>query len=127
MKRAGNLLLFVLPFILASASTQLPQQFTPTSDRRNDQTQNGLGPSDPGVRTDAVDAGQALPGLDQTPGATEFFPTPEDSTNFTVPSNSDPAAQNAQVPTDVVQFAMFMRLLAAPTPSVSGIGGNPSP
>jgi CxxC motif-containing protein (DUF1111 family) len=365
MKRAPILLLFVLPLLLASASTQPPQQFTPASDRRNDLTQNGQGPGDPGVRTDAVDAGQPLPGLDQTPSATKFFnngfgrfqdvevvqggtnnglgprfnsnscsschgqpnvggsspsasiypgigpnpqtqvynlngaqntlprfitpdgpvrearfvfflnpngslsntpdggvhdlftiqgrsdagscqlaqpnfehhlalnnvifriptplfgaglienisdqtilsnmnayaaakqalgisghpnhngndgtisrfgwkaqnksleifageaynvemgvtnelfpserpspneelhgglpascllnPTPEDSTNFTVSSNSDPAAQNAQVPSDVVQFAMFMRLLAPPTPSVSGIGGNPSP
>lgn len=28
---------------------------------------------DPGVRTDAVDAGQPLANLSQTPGATEFF------------------------------------------------------
>lgn len=61
------------------------------------------------------------------PASCLLNPTPEDSTNFTVPSNSDPSAQNAQVPSDVVQFAMFMRLLAAPTPSVSGIPGSPSP
>lgn len=53
-------------------------------------------------------------------------PTPEDSTNFIVPANSDPAAQNAQVPSDIVQFAMFMRLLAPPTPSTSLPGGASS-
>lgn len=61
------------------------------------------------------------------PASCLLNPTPEDSTNFTVPSNSDPSGQNALVPSDVVQFAMFMRLLAAPTPSVSGIPGSPSP
>src|SRR6202008_4309727 len=30
---------------------------------------------------------------------------PEDATNFTVATNSDPAAQNAQVPSDIVLFA----------------------
>ena len=49
---------------------------------------------------------------------------PEDATNFTVPSNSDPAAQNAQVPSDVVLFAEFMRLLAPPTPSTATPGGS---
>jgi CxxC motif-containing protein (DUF1111 family) len=53
-------------------------------------------------------------------------PTPEDSTNFTVPTNSNPAAQNAQVPSDIVLFAMFMRLLAPPTPSTSLPGGSSS-
>jgi CxxC motif-containing protein (DUF1111 family) len=53
--------------------------------------------------------------------------TPEDSTNFTVSQLPDPAAYLAQVPSDTVQFAMFMRLLAPPTPSVAGIPGNPSP
>jgi CxxC motif-containing protein (DUF1111 family) len=51
---------------------------------------------------------------------------PEDATNFTVPSNSDPAAQNAQVPSDVVLFAEFMRLLAPPTPSTTTPGGADS-
>jgi CxxC motif-containing protein (DUF1111 family) len=53
-------------------------------------------------------------------------PTPEDATNFTVPSNSDPSAQNAQVPSDIVGFAMFMRLLAPPTPSTTLPGGASS-
>jgi CxxC motif-containing protein (DUF1111 family) len=53
-------------------------------------------------------------------------PTPEDTTNFIVPAASTAAARNAQVPSDVVQFAMFMRLLAPPATSTSGIPGNPS-
>jgi CxxC motif-containing protein (DUF1111 family) len=48
---------------------------------------------------------------------------PEDATNFTVASNSNAAAQNAQVPSDIVLFAEFMRLLAAPTPSPNTPGG----
>lgn len=54
-------------------------------------------------------------------------PTPEDTTNFSVPPLPDPHSYLAQVPSDVVQFAMFMRLLAPPTSSVTGIPGNPSP
>src|SRR5271154_6318932 len=51
---------------------------------------------------------------------------PEDGTNFTVPSNSDAAAQNAQVPADIVLFAEFMRLLAPPVPSATTPGGASS-
>ena len=51
---------------------------------------------------------------------------PEDATNFNVPANHDQAAQNAQVPSDVVLFAEFMRLLAPPVPSQSSPGGAPS-
>jgi len=51
---------------------------------------------------------------------------PEDATNFTVPSNSDAAAQNAQVPSDIVLFAEFMRLLAPPVPSTTTPGGASS-
>lgn len=54
-------------------------------------------------------------------------PTPEDNTNLSVSSLPDPEAYLAQVPSDTVQFAMFMRLLAPPSPSVAGIPGNPSP
>ncbi|MBV8139108.1 MAG: hypothetical protein JO121_26280 [Deltaproteobacteria bacterium] len=39
---------------------------------------------------------------------------PEDSTNFTATPNQDPFVSNASVPSDVVQFAMFMRFLAPP-------------
>lgn len=45
-------------------------------------------------------------------------PTPEDSTNFDVSGD--------QIPSDVVEFAHFMRFLAPPTPSSAGIPGNPS-
>jgi CxxC motif-containing protein (DUF1111 family) len=49
---------------------------------------------------------------------------PEDTTNFgpTVTS-SDSYAQYASIPSDVVQFAMFMRLLAPPVPSPNTPGG----
>jgi CxxC motif-containing protein (DUF1111 family) len=39
--------------------------------------------------------------------------TPEDTTNFA------PSTPNAQVPSDVTLFAMFMRLLAPPTPATT--------
>jgi CxxC motif-containing protein (DUF1111 family) len=48
---------------------------------------------------------------------------PEDATNFTVTANSDQATQNAQVPSDIVLFAEFMRLLAPPVPSTTKPGG----
>jgi CxxC motif-containing protein (DUF1111 family) len=60
------------------------------------------------------------------PASCLFNPTPEDKTNFLVSNTSDAATQNAQVLSDVVQFAMFMRLLAPPTASRTGIAGNPS-
>lgn len=62
------------------------------------------------------------------PASCLLNPTPEDSTNFSpTSSGGDSASQYAQIPSDVVQFAMFMRLLAPPTPSVTGIPGNPLP
>jgi CxxC motif-containing protein (DUF1111 family) len=48
---------------------------------------------------------------------------PEDTTNFAATGNSDTFAQNASIPSDVVQFAMFMRLLAPPLPSTTVPGG----
>jgi CxxC motif-containing protein (DUF1111 family) len=51
---------------------------------------------------------------------------PEDATNFTVASNPDAAAQNAQVPSDIVLFAEFMRLLAPPVQSTNTPGGPTS-
>jgi CxxC motif-containing protein (DUF1111 family) len=39
---------------------------------------------------------------------------PEDRTNFTAATGADQFATNASIPSDVVQFAMFMRLLAPP-------------
>jgi len=52
---------------------------------------------------------------------------PEDATNF-APSvaSSDTFAQNAQIPSDTVQFSMFMRLLAPPIPSTTTPGGAAS-
>jgi CxxC motif-containing protein (DUF1111 family) len=50
---------------------------------------------------------------------------PEDATNFMVASNSDQGAQNAQVPSDIVLFAEFMRLLAPPTPASNVQGASP--
>ena len=52
---------------------------------------------------------------------------PEDTTNFApTVTSSDSFAQNASIPSDVVQFAMFMRLLAPPVPSTSTPGGAAS-
>jgi CxxC motif-containing protein (DUF1111 family) len=50
---------------------------------------------------------------------------PEDTTNFTAASNSDTFAANASIPSDVVQFAMFMRFLAPPPPGGVVLNGNP--
>lgn len=51
---------------------------------------------------------------------------PEDTTNFTATKGVDQFATNASIPSDVVQFAMFMRLLAPPTPSTTTPGGASS-
>jgi len=52
---------------------------------------------------------------------------PEDATNFSpTVSSSDQFAVNASIPSDVVAFAMFMRLLAPPTPSTTTPGGATS-
>ncbi len=50
------------------------------------------------------------------PANCRLNPTPEDATNFTVSPDS-------AVPSDTVQFAMFMRMLAPPTPSTTNPGG----
>jgi CxxC motif-containing protein (DUF1111 family) len=52
---------------------------------------------------------------------------PEDATNFApTVTSSDTAAQNASIPSDVVAFSMFMRLLAPPVPSTTTPGGATS-
>jgi CxxC motif-containing protein (DUF1111 family) len=51
---------------------------------------------------------------------------PEDTTNFATKAGSDQFATNASIPSDVVMFAMFMRLLAPPTPSTTTPGGATS-
>lgn len=53
------------------------------------------------------------------PANCKINPTPEDTTN---PN----ASQDVKVPSDVVAFAMFMRLLAPPTPSTTNPGGATS-
>jgi len=51
---------------------------------------------------------------------------PEDTTNFTAKTGADQFATNASIPSDVVAFAMFMRLLGPPTPSPNTPGGATS-
>jgi CxxC motif-containing protein (DUF1111 family) len=53
------------------------------------------------------------------PANCRINPTPEDATNMN-------PAQYTGVPSDVVAFAMFMRLLAPPTPSTTNPGGAQS-
>jgi CxxC motif-containing protein (DUF1111 family) len=53
------------------------------------------------------------------PEACKLNPTPEDATNMS-------GVQGAQVPSDTVQFAMFMRTLAPPTSSTTKPGGADS-
>ena len=52
------------------------------------------------------------------PASCLYNPTPEDKTNYTY--------SGAQIPSDVVAFADFMRFLSPPVPSVNGIPGNPT-
>jgi CxxC motif-containing protein (DUF1111 family) len=54
----------------------------------------------------------------QPPASCMTNATPEDSTNF--------PASGAASSSDVVEFANFMRFLAPPVPSTTGIPGNPS-
>jgi len=51
---------------------------------------------------------------------------PEDTTNFATKAGTDQFATNASIPSDTVMFAMFMRLLAPPTPSTITPGGATS-
>jgi CxxC motif-containing protein (DUF1111 family) len=52
---------------------------------------------------------------------------PEDTTNFAATrGSSNGFAANASIPSDIVQFAMFMRLLAPPVPSRTSPGGPAS-
>jgi CxxC motif-containing protein (DUF1111 family) len=53
------------------------------------------------------------------PANCKMNPTPEDETNMN-------PTQYTAVPSDVVQFALFMRLLAPPTPSTTNPGGAQS-
>jgi CxxC motif-containing protein (DUF1111 family) len=51
---------------------------------------------------------------------------PEDTTNFATSGSGDQFALNASIPSDVVQFSTFMRLLAPPVPSTTTPGGAAS-
>jgi CxxC motif-containing protein (DUF1111 family) len=52
---------------------------------------------------------------------------PEDTTNFAATvSSSDQFALNASIPSDVIAFSMFMKLLAPPTASTTTPGGATS-
>ncbi len=51
------------------------------------------------------------------PASCLLNPTPENATNFTQSGD--------QIPSDIVEFSTFMRFLAPPTPSSTGIPGNP--
>jgi CxxC motif-containing protein (DUF1111 family) len=51
---------------------------------------------------------------------------PEDITNFAATTSSDPFTTNASIPSDLIAFTMFMKLLAPPTPSTTTPGGSTS-
>jgi CxxC motif-containing protein (DUF1111 family) len=51
---------------------------------------------------------------------------PEDITNFAATTGSDQFATNASIPSDLIAFTMFMKLLAPPTPSTTVPGGATS-
>jgi CxxC motif-containing protein (DUF1111 family) len=53
------------------------------------------------------------------PASCLYNATPEDETNYTY--------SGAQILSDIVAFADFMRFLSPPVPSVKGIPGNPTP
>jgi CxxC motif-containing protein (DUF1111 family) len=60
------------------------------------------------------------------PKSCKLNPMPEDVTNFTIVQNSDQYSEYATVPSDIIQFTMFMRFLAPPTPSTTSPGGADS-
>ena len=74
-----------------------------------------------GVSNEAFTQERPLPGEGRTtglPANCRVNPTPEDHTHFD--------ADNLGTSSDVVKFAIFMRLLAAPTPSTTTPGGATS-
>ena len=86
-----------------------------------------------GISNEIFTQDRPLPGEDMTTGlpanclnltGTGY---PEDTTNFSFQnSSSDQFTENASIPSDVVAFAMFMRLLAPPVPSTTTPGGASS-
>jgi CxxC motif-containing protein (DUF1111 family) len=84
-----------------------------------------------GITNELFPNERPLPGEDSTTGLPAACLNlakvgyPEDATNFTVTAKRDAATQNAQVPSDIVMFAEFMRMLAPPLPVTSnGPGGS---
>ena len=85
-----------------------------------------------GISNEIFTQDRPLPGEDMRTG----LPTsclnlsgsgyPKDTTNFAAKAGSDQFATNASIPSDTVMFAMFMRLLAPPTPSTTTPGGTTS-
>jgi CxxC motif-containing protein (DUF1111 family) len=69
-----------------------------------------------GVTNELFQSERSSPG-EGLPASCLFNLTPEDTTHVI------PGTPNAQVPSDVSQFAIFMRLLAPPTPSTTSPGG----
>ena len=80
-----------------------------------------------GVSNELFTQERPLPGEDQQsglPANCRINPTPEDHTNFNLSTHPQPTT--VDTPSDVVQFAMFMRLLAPPARSTSTPGGGTS-
>jgi CxxC motif-containing protein (DUF1111 family) len=75
-----------------------------------------------GVSNEAFPQERPLPGEDQhgsgLPANCRVNPTPEDHTHFN--------ANNLGTSSDVVKFSLFMRMLAAPAPSMTTPGGSTS-
>ena len=72
-----------------------------------------------GITNELFTNERASPDEASLPSNCLLNPTPEDQTNMG-------AIQTTQVPSDVVGFSMFMRLLAPPTPSTTSPGGATS-
>ncbi len=72
-----------------------------------------------GVTNELFQSERASPDEASLPANCKLNPTPEDATNTN-------ATQTTQVPSDAVGFAMFMRLLAPPTPSATAPGSATS-
>jgi CxxC motif-containing protein (DUF1111 family) len=71
---------------------------------------------------------EAFPNERNTTPGCAFNGTPEDTTNFSLPTNPS-GSQASDFSSDVTNFAMFMRLLAPPTPATSttaSTGGTPA-
>jgi CxxC motif-containing protein (DUF1111 family) len=86
-----------------------------------------------GITNEIFTQDRPLPGEDLTTGLPSTCLNlggagyPEDTTNFApAVAKSDTFSQNAEIPSDVVQFSMFMRLLAPPIPSTTTPGGAAS-